>query len=69
MAKETDIKLFEADGGRHSGLKAQQSIAWGNALRYNKGIAEQARNDVQRRDAMRCVSTNNNEEGFKFIKN
>ena len=27
-----------------------KSIAWGNALRYNKGIAEQARNDEQRKN-------------------
>jgi len=57
---------FKGVGGcLDCGLKAQQSLAWGNALRYNKGIAEQVRNDVQRRDAMHCVFANNNEK-FKI---
>ena len=37
---------FKGAGGcLDCGLKAQQSLAWGNALRYNKEIAEQVRND------------------------
>ena len=57
MAKETDIKQNISVGRcptlnyvaltehreRHGGLKAQQSLAWGNALRHE--IAGQARND------------------------